>query len=196
MSKAHQFLQKHMKELATKNYNNIEITFGNKISDYIFDSRISYGQYNLLKKYFQKTCEYTIQYIENKIYFDSNKELYINKTYQQRVYKNKLYDSLIIKGNKKEPFDFNYTFYEKKMISIENFPTRYEYKNEYLKKTTSINIKNKFYLNFNEIEQKNKNCYYTISCLIKRKTNNKFNELHNLIMTYLEQIQKIIQLQI
>ena len=133
MSKAHQFLQQHMKELATKNYNNIEITFGNKISDYIFDSRISYGQYNLLKKYFQKTCEYTIQYIENKIYFDSNKELHINKTYQQRVYKNKLYDSLIIKGKKNEPFDFNYTFYEKKMISIENFPTRYEYKNEYLK---------------------------------------------------------------
>jgi hypothetical protein len=196
---AHQFLQTYMRELATKNYNQIEITIGKKCDETIFDARIPKKIFDSLKVYFMKDTDSTIQYIESKIYYDLNKELHINKTFQQRVYKNTLYDTLTILHNisakMSAPLDVKYTFSERKMISIENFRTKFKYAQEVFKKMTSINILNKFYLNFNEFEALDNESYYTISILIKRKTNNKFNELYQLIESYISQIQKIVSLQ-
>ena len=194
MEQAHQFLQKYMKQLVTTNYNQIEITFGNLMGENIFNANIPKELFNKLKAYFEEIEESTTQYLENKIYYASNKELHINDTFQQRVYNMILGDYLFIRKKDNMPFDLKYTFGEKKMISIENFPTRREYSNEVFKKVTSVNIKNKFYVNFNEIEQTTGNTIYTLTMLVKRRTNNRHNELHNMMLNFIEQIQSISNL--
>lgn len=201
MENAHTFMQKYMKQLITKNYKQIEITLGKSLGPNVFDANISKNIFNVLKNYFKNTEESTIQELENKIYYEDNKELYVNKTFQngefksqQRVYKLSLYDYLII-TSPKMPLDIKYTFSERKMVSIEHFPTKRNYSNENFKRVTSINIKNKFYLNFNEFQNIDGSIIYTISMLIKRRTNNKHNELHNMIKNFIEQIQSIVSLQ-
>ena len=92
------------------------------------------------------------------------------------------------------PFDLKYTFAERKMVSIEHFPTRREYSNEVFKKVTSVNIKNKFYVNFNEIEQTNGKTLYILTMLVKRRTNNRHNELHSMMLNFIEQVQSIASL--
>ena len=67
--------------------------------------------------------------------------------------------------------------------------------NENFKRVTSINIKNKFYLNFNEFQNVDQSMVYTVTMLIKRRTNNKHNELHNMIKNFIEQIQSVVSLQ-
>ena len=194
MEKAHQFLQKYMKQLVTTNYNQIEITFGNLMGKNIFNANIPKELFNKLKTYFEEIEESTTQYLENKIYYASNKELHINDAFQQRVYNMTLGDYLFIHKKENMPFDLKYTFGEKKMISIENFPTRRTYSNEVFKKVTSVNIKNKFYVNFNEIEQTDGNTLYILTMLVKRRTNNRHNELHNMMLNFIEQIQSISNL--
>ena len=66
-----------------------------------------------------------------------------------------------------------------------------EYSNEVFKKVTSINIKNKFYVNFNEIEQTNGKTIYILTMLVKRRTNNRHNELHSMMLNFIEQVQSI-----
>ena len=201
MNNAHQFLQTHMKELITKNYKQIELTFGKSLGKNVFDASMSKSTFDSLKQYFEGTEESTVQELENKIYYEDNKELHINSTYQdgvfksqQRVYKLSLYDHLIVKSPKM-PLDIKYTFSERKMVSIEHFPTRRTYSNENFKRVTSINIKNKFYLNFNEFQNVDQSMVYTVTMLIKRRTNNKHNELHNMIKNFIEQIQSVVSLQ-
>ena len=130
MNNAHQFLQTHMKELITKNYKQIELTFGKSLGKNVFDASMSKSTFDSLKQYFEGTEESTVQELENKIYYEDNKEPHINSTYQdgvfksqQRVYKLSLYDHLIVKSPKM-PLDIKYTFSERKMVSIEHFPTR------------------------------------------------------------------------
>jgi hypothetical protein len=201
MNNAHQFLQEHMKQLITKNYKQIELTFGKSLGKNVFDASMSKNIFESLKQYFEGTEESTIQELENKIYYEDNKELHVNSTYQdgvfksqQRVYKLSLYDHLIVKSPKM-PLDIKYTFSERKMVSIEHFPTRRIYSNENFKRVTSINIKNKFYLNFNEFQNIDGTIIYTVTMLIKRRTNNKHNELHNMIKNFIEQIQSVVSLQ-
>jgi hypothetical protein len=201
MNNAHQFLQEHMKQLITKNYKQIELTFGKSLGKNVFDASMSKNIFESLKQYFEGTEESTIQELENKIYYEDNKELHVNSTYQdgvfksqQRVYKLSLYDHLIVKSSKM-PLDIKYTFSERKMVSIEHFPTRRIYSNENFKRVTSINIKNKFYLNFNEFQNIDGTIIYTVTMLIKRRTNNKHNELHNMIKNFIEQIQSVVSLQ-
>lgn len=201
MNNAHQFLQEHMKQLITKNYKQIELTFGKSLGKNVFDASISKSTFESLKQYFEGTEESTVQELENKIYYEDNKELHVNSTYQdgvfksqQRVYKLSLYDHLIVKSPKM-PLDIKYTFSERKMVSIEHFPTRRIYSNENFKRVTSINIKNKFYLNFNEFQNVDGTMVYTVTMLIKRRTNNKHNELHNMMKNFIEQIQSVVSLQ-
>ena len=190
---AKQFIAKYAKELATKNYNQLEILFGNKITDDIFNTNIPCEIYKTIKDYFQKKYpEFSTQYIENKSYFDKNMELQINNTFQQRVFKHKLFDKLFIENSEK--INYQLVFSEKKMLSIENFPTKYEYGNECFTKMTSINIKNKFYLNFTEITNLQNKTFYKISILMKRKTNNKFSDLYLLMKEYIEQITSIFNI--
>ena len=47
------FIAKYAKELATKNYNQLEILFGNQISNNIFDSSIDSSIYQTIKEYFK-----------------------------------------------------------------------------------------------------------------------------------------------
>ena len=188
-----QFIAKYAKELATKNYNQLEILFGNQISNNIFDSCIDSSIYKTIKEYFKKKYpEFSTQYIENKVYYDKNMELQINNSFQQRVFKHKLFDELFVENNEK--IKYKIAFSEKKMISIENFPTKYEYGNEFFQKMTSINIKNKFYLNFTEITNLQNKTFYKISILMKRKTNNKFSDLYLLMKEYIEQITSIFNI--
>jgi hypothetical protein len=201
MNNAHQFLQEHMKQLITKNYKQIELTFGKSLGENVFDASMSKSTFESLKQYFEGTEESTIQELENKIYYEDNKELHVNSTYkdgvfksQQRVYKISLYDHLIVKSPKM-PLDIKYTFSERKMVSIEHFPTRRIYSNENFKRVTSVNIKNKFYLNFNEFQNVDGTMVYTVTMLIKRRTNNKHNELHNMMKNFIEQIQSVVSLQ-
>ena len=186
-------MQKYMKQLVTQNYNQIELTFGKCIGDNIFNANITKEHFEILKSYFKDTEESTTQYLENKIYYDSNKELHINETYQQRVYKMTLHDYLIV-STTNMPLDVKYTFSERQMVSIEYFPTKRHYPNEVFKKVTSINIKNKFYLNFNEMEHTDGTIIYTITMLVKRRTNNKHNELHSMMQNFIEQLQSIVNL--
>ena len=76
MERAHQFMQKYMKQLTTTNYNQIEITFGTSIGKNIFNANIPKELFNKLKTYFEEIEESTTQYLENKIYYASNKELH------------------------------------------------------------------------------------------------------------------------
>ena len=191
MERAHQFMQKYMKQLTTTNYNQIEITFGTSIGKNIFNANISKEVFQKLKSYFEDVEQSTTQYLENKVYYASNKELHINNSFQQRVYNMKLYDHLLISKKENMPFDLKYTFSEKKMVSIEHFPTRREYSNEVFKKVTSVNIKNKFYVNFNEIEQTTGKTIYILTMLVKRRTNNRHNELHSMMLNFIEQVQSI-----
>ena len=191
-----------MKELITNNYKQIELTFGKSLGKNIFDANISKATFESLKLYFKDTEESTIQELENKIYYEQNKELHVNSTFQdgvyksqQRVYKMTLFDSLVVPKTSKMSLDIKYTFLEKKMISIEHFPTQRHYSNENFKRVLSINIKNKFYLNFNEFQNVDGNMVYTITMLIKRRTNNKHNELHSMMLNFIEQIQSVVNLQ-
>ena len=85
-----------MKQLTTTNYNQIEITFGTSIGKNIFNANLSKEVFQKLKSYFEDVEQSTTQYLENKVYYASNKELHINSSFQQRVYNMKLYDHLLI----------------------------------------------------------------------------------------------------
>lgn len=200
-----EFVGKYVNRLNTQNYNQVKLTFGHQLEENIFDPRFNKDIYDKLKTYFIHVKDSSIQELINKIYYKSNKELHINNSFQQRVYNNKLYDYKVTPKNPKCNLDIKYTFYEKKMISIENFPTKQEYDNIIIKKTTSINIKNKYYVNFSEIinestiknvctkSSTNKkivcNPIYNITILIKRKTN-----LLSSLQETIDQINQIIKL--
>ena len=185
-----EFIGNYLNRLNTKNYNQIELTFGNKLFENTFDVKISKDLFSKLKKYFIQIDDSTVQQLENKIYYVSNKELHINNSYQQRVYKTHLYDYLFVDKNPTMPFDMKITFSERKMISIENFPTCMNYESILFKKITSVNVKNKFYVNFNEIiNEKNETTLYSLTILIKRKTS-----LLSTLQMMLNQICSIIKL--
>ena len=185
-----EFIGNYLNRLNTKNYNQIELTFGNKLFENTFDVKISKDLFSKLKKYFIQIDDSTVQQLENKIYYVSNKELHINNSYQQRVYKTHLYDYLFVDKNPTMPFDMKITFSERKIISIENFPTCMNYESILFKKITSVNVKNKFYVNFNEIiNEKNETTLYSLTILIKRKTS-----LLSTLQMMLNQICSIIKL--
>ena len=93
-------------------------------------------------------------------------------------------------------FDFLVKFGERRMISIENFPTTYNYNNEVLRENISFNIKNKFYLNFthdvNENKEKDNDHTFNISLFITKK-NGKTKYILQLIEQYLQLIDKLLQ---
>ena len=46
-------------------------------------------------------------------------------------------------------------------------------------------------MNFNEIEQTNGKTLYILTMLVKRRTNNRHNELHSMMLNFIEQIQSV-----
>ena len=46
-------------------------------------------------------------------------------------------------------------------------------------------------MNFNEIEQLNGKTIYILTMLVKRRTNNRHNELHSMMLNFIEQVQSI-----
>lgn len=188
------FITKYGRLLGTNNYNIIEITLGKKIYQGIFNKCIEKDIFYYLLECLKKKKEeeeIKINCLQNKIYFSKNMELFINPNFQQRVYQTRLKDYNYYET---ENYDLNIKFQERKMISIENFPINKQYDLEVIRKTTSFNIKNKFYINFTENIDNENNCYYSIKILIKRKTNNKFHDLTKFIKEYIDFLEGLIKI--
>ena len=174
------FIKNNLNELAKNNYKYIEIILGRTKSENIFDSRIDKITFDRLHKKSQNKTK-NVKKITNKIYYINNFRLNINETFQQRCFQLTLIDRTVHSGDSNHEFLIN--FGERKMISIENFPTKHKYDNEVYRKIVSYNIKNKFYLNFID-DEINKEHYYNISLFMTKK-NGKTKEILELIETYL-----------
>jgi len=180
-------LKKYLENTIPKlnNQNNIylEISFGKKYSDRIFDTKIKKDKINKIKQKLQSILfnkKKTL--IKAKIYYNNNLKLFINNLFQPKCFEETVLEHHIFD---KKNFDLNLKVANKKMLSIEHFPNKFSFHNEIFKIIESYNINNKFFLNFVEnIENSSK--YYSLNILITKK-NSKINDIINLL-------QKIIKL--
>tara|TARA_B100001094_G_scaffold317031_1_gene358965 strand:- start:330 stop:1028 length:699 start_codon:yes stop_codon:yes gene_type:complete len=184
------FIKNNLKKIIHKNYKYIEIIIGQSLSENIFNSQITESQFEKVFSYFKtKLKQYGCKTIISKNYEILNKRLTINEQFQQRCFEQTLLDKQLYTYKN---LDCMITFGEKKMISIENFDISQQYDNQLLKKITSFNIKNQFYLNFITNEnQITKQIYYSIQLYITKK-NGKYNEIIDLLQLYISTIQQLL----
>ena len=189
-------IKNNLDELAKHNYKYIEIIAGNKQSKNIFNSKIDKKKFIKLLTFFKKEYkDKEFNHLISKNYYKNNVRLQVNEKYQQRCFQMSLLDWDVLSTNIKT--DYLIKFGERKMISIENFPTISKYDNEVMRESISFNIKNKFYLNFTHDENDNKdkdnnNHTYNISLFITKK-NGKTKYILQLIEQYLQLIDKLLQ---
>ena len=189
-------IKNNIDELAKYNYKYIKIMAGNKNSANIFNSKIDKKKFIKLLTFFKKEYkDKEFNHLISKNYYKNNVRLQVNEKYQQRCFQMSLLDWDVLSTNIKT--DYLIKFGERKMISIENFPTISKYDNEVMRESISFNIKNKFYLNFTHDENDNKdkdnnNHTYNISLFITKK-NGKTKYILQLIEQYLQLIDKLLQ---
>ena len=174
--------------------NNLEISIGNSLGKYIFDTNVSNKYWKKIRNIIEDRGEYTVQKkFTYRIYTSGNMKLYIDKDDKMRCIKSTLKESSLCYNNTKG-VDFKISFYNKKPINIAKFPSRWEYDNSVERETISYTF-NGFYINLSCFvpigESVDVDPIYTITILLSK--NNKVSR--NIILkNIMKQIRDIYTL--
>ncbi len=175
------------------NESNLEISIGNSLGKYIFDTNVS-------NKYWKKICnklegngEYTVRReFEYKIYTDFNMKLYKGADKTKCIESNVTEQSLCY--NNTSAFDYKITLCDKKPVNIANFPSKYDYHGVVNRHTVSYNFENQFYINVSSVESVEiGRSYHTITILLAKNTKASRNIILKNIMRQIREISGVIK---
>tara|TARA_B100000035_G_C20910572_1_gene513774 strand:- start:116 stop:745 length:630 start_codon:yes stop_codon:yes gene_type:complete len=173
------------------NYN-LEISIGNSLGKYIFDTNVSNKYWKNIKQKIETSHDYSRRKeFSYRIYSDFNKKLYVDSSGKLKCMETDVKNQSLCYNNTKG-FDFKISLLEKKAINTATFPPKYKYHNLVDRNTVSYNFNNQFYINMSQVVPVEKGqVLYTITLLILKNNKISKNILLKNIMKQLQDIYSI-----
>ena len=180
------------------NENSMEISVGNSLGKYIFDTNVSNKYWKGIQKRIESANDYTIKKeFTYDIYTDYDTKLYKSPKKTNCISSKLIAQSLCY--NNSSGFDFKISIYKKKPENTATFPPKYDYHNMVTRKTISYNFNNGFYLNLSEIDPINKSDTtkrWSIDILLSKNSKITRNLLIKNIMKVLRDIYSVLHMKV
>ena len=129
------------------NENSMEISVGNSLGKYIFDTNVSNKYWKKVYNMLEEKGDYNIRKdFTYRIYTSNDKRLYIDKDDKMRCTRRTLVESCICYKGEEGMGDMKITLYNKKLINTAKFPSSCDYDNTIQRETISYHF-NGFYIN-------------------------------------------------
>jgi len=171
---------------------NLEISVGNSLGKYIFDTDVSNKYWKSIKNSIIESGEFSrCKEFSYRIYSDFNKKLYVDTSNKLKCMETDVKNQSLCYNNNKG-FDFKISLLEKKPVNTASFPPKYKYHNLVDRNTISYNFNNQFYINLSQVVPVEEGkTIYTITILISKNNKISRNILLKNIMKQLRDIYSV-----